>query len=629
MPPQDGTNKPLHKKLLGGLKSLWKKAVGAISGSQPATFGDYIKIGAETWRLMPHQTSFSIMGRKAKILELLKALPDFAGIPDQSLSQLTTGIYRITVVKAEQVDWLMELLRRTNVVHHIYQVLEAPEEIALTDKILLTLRQDDDKTLEEIKKKYALSSAGRMGSAYVLQVTDASGANPLKIANQIAEREAKDVKSSTPQILLPIEPSEAAGVTLPELPALFEAHHLVKRQWNLNAGSPEILADPPPFGPTAGINLHKAWKLVDKRGVLRKSDVVIAVIDSGFDLEHPAFDPKKIDKTNMWDYADGDNNPGDDSKVHGTSVASIAVANAIGSANAHDDLMLGIAPGCTLLPIRIPLSSHIDPTVLLCALSLASRFADVVNCSFNAPPSVLNHLAGDPPDHHPFVEEVSKMIATGGRLGKGLVIVFSAGNHDAPIFLPADENKHGIRFSGSTIPPGQAVHSLYPEIPDVVVVGAMSSSKRKSGYSNWGEKLTVTAPSDNSPPLINQPGFVAEFPGQGIVAAVADSKECRGDFGGTSAAAPTVTGVVALMRSVNPDLRSTDIIRILQESADSEAFPEQKDKLLDLPNDPNLQGKDVGFVKVSPTFKHSIILGAGKVDAAAAVRMALPPGNND
>src|SRR5947199_2166029 len=102
MSPQDETNKPLHEKLLGGLKSLWEKAVGAISGSQSATFGDYIKIGAERWPLIHHPTDFSILGRYATIIGWLAALPEFAGIPVQ---QLTAGIYRIRVA-AGQVDRL-------------------------------------------------------------------------------------------------------------------------------------------------------------------------------------------------------------------------------------------------------------------------------------------------------------------------------------------------------------------------------------------------------------------------------------------------------------------------------------------------------------------------------------------
>jgi hypothetical protein len=33
--------------------------------------------------------------------------------------------------------------------------------------------------------------------------------------------------------------------------------------------------------------------------------------------------------------------------------------------------------------------------------------------------------------------------------------------------------------------------------PGVVVVGAMTSRKRKSGYSCWGPHITVVAPSNN------------------------------------------------------------------------------------------------------------------------------------
>lgn len=102
-----------------------------------------------------------------------------------------------------------------------------------------------------------------------------------------------------------------------------------------------------------------------------------------------------------------------------------------------------------------------------------------------------------------------------------------------------------------------------------------------------------------------KPDVVA--PGEGIMApgAYGGWECCRGlcwdlhrPAGGTSAAAPHVAGVVALMFQVNPDLAFHEIKRILRDEANTEHLPEP----------------------------HLYTWGAGRVDAEAAVRAVPPPG---
>src|SRR5205085_8190974 len=106
----------------------------------------------------------------------------------------------------------------------------------------------------------------------------------------------------------------------------------------------------------------------------------------------------------------------------------------------------------------------------------------------------------------------------------------------------ADDNLHGVKFVRPTgthnvaaeIPPGKAVHSGFPEIDGVIAVGAMSSLKRKAGYSNWGEHISVVAPSSNGHQINDTTGldpafrnpFKADamtgisYPGRAVVAAL-------------------------------------------------------------------------------------------------------------
>lgn len=265
----------------------------------------------------------------------------------------------------------------------------------------------------------------------------------------------------------------------------------------------------------------------------------------------------------------------------------------------------------------------------------ASRHADVVNCSFGFPPLTFDLFDSG------FRQEISEMTRTGGRRGKGLVIVFSAGNDDSPTRLRAADNQNGIRFLGRdslgnfivrSIPAGEDIFSAYPSIEGVIVVAAMSSLLRKAGYSNWGEHITVTAPSSNGHELGSLHDFRANYRGRGQIGAVnrpghGTRRNPLGDdpttpnvredfytdgFGGTSGAAPVVSGVVGLMLSVNPDLTAADVRQILMATADRDLNP-----TLDLANDPNVQGISGAFVN-----GRSLFFGSGKVNALQAVKRA-------
>ena len=302
--------------------------------------------------------------------------------------------------------------------------------------------------------------------------------------------------------------------------------------------------------------------------------------------------------------------------------------------------MRGIAPACSFLPMRIGFGPSARPIDILDVFRFASQHADVVNCSFGTSPRSFD------PFSRAFRRAMTELTETGGRRRTGLVMVFSAANDDAPTFLDGTQNVNGVSFTSgasiSTIPAGRAVFSGYPMTPGLVVVGAMSSRKRKAGYSSWGPHLTVTAPSNNLHyiPTFTPPGtpgrdaFVADYRGLGQVAAVnrpgfglAFSPIARFDnpatpdlredfytrqFGGTSGAAPIVTGVAALMIAVNPHLSAAEVRQILMSTADQDLDP-----TLDLANDPNVQGLSGAFVN-----GRSLFFGAGKVNAAGAVARA-------
>lgn len=110
------------------------------------------------------------------------------------------------------------------------------------------------------------------------------------------------------------------------------------------------------------MNVPDAWEIEKGR-----PDVLVAVADDGVQIDHPELvnqiwtnpHPGQTgypDDLHGWDFRDGDNTVDDHDSVrpllgprgHGTHVAGIIAAeanNGIGIA--------GIAPGCTILPIRL------------------------------------------------------------------------------------------------------------------------------------------------------------------------------------------------------------------------------------------------------------------------------------
>jgi subtilisin family serine protease len=541
--------------------------------------------------------------------------------------QIHRDIRRVTVESEEARDAEMEFQRQNGfVAHHIYVVDKTGEEILTDDRIILTLEYHAPSILKRIIAGFHLEESRRMGESHFLRLTNGTGESPLQVSNRIAEWSG--VRRCTPHIL--IELKTATGV----IPALYP------KQWYLESdenSSPYVVSG-------ADISAPQAWATT--KG---KEDIVVAVIDDGFDLEHPAFTGVKI-HPDQYDFRSNDQDANSDGEdFHGTPVAAIAIG-----AHSEQSPMRGIAPHCTFLPIRKPQSGPLFNAEyqdeLLEVFQYASDRADVVNFSFSTYPKSYPQFTPS------FVSGMTKLTESGGRRGKGLVIVIAAGNDDAPTHLEGAENVNGVKFvSGSPfdiyeIPAGESVFTEFAMIPGVIVAAATSSLNRKAGYSSWGPHITVAAPSNNMHfiPELVQPGlsdekralFVADYPGEGQVSAlnrpghgwfgpgIVDLRLAPNDdtttpsplienyytqvFGGTSGAAPIVCGVAALMLSVNSELTAADVSQLLRDSADKNLDP-----TLDLASDPNVQNSVGDFDNgISPWF------GAGKVNADNAVKLA-------
>ena len=141
-----------------------------------------------------------------------------------------------------------------------------------------------------------------------------------------------------------------------------------------------------------------------------------------------------------------------------------------------------------------------------------------------------------------------------GYNGKGSFYVFAGGNGGGGHRENSDGTLLGGHFDNVR---GRGDESNLSELTNyyaVTSVCAVNDKDIRSSYSEKGANLWVCAPSGDGREQ------------QGIVT-IESSDRYMDDFSGTSAAAPIVSGVAALLRQANPDLTWRDLKLILAASA--------------------------------------------------------------
>lgn len=297
------------------------------------------------------------------------------------------------------------------------------------------------------------------------------------------------------------------------------------------------------------INVESAWTITTG-----SPSITVAVVDCGVEINHPDLTGSVLNGYTV-DYPNSLGEPVNDvynTKYHGTSVAGIIAAN-------HNSIgVRGVAGGVKILPVNVVPGEYGyfgTEEEIADAIRWAYPSADIINISWGTDSSYSEIYSA--------IEEAMY----NGRNGKGCVVVAAAGNKGNlyNVSYPA-------RYSG------------------VIAVGAVHKNGMIWDYSQTGSSLSLVAPS-------GAPG------GQGDVVTT-DRSAPKGmnpysdynfTFGGTSAAAPQVAGVAALMLSVNPNLTRTQI----------------KEKLA-------LTATDLGYYGFDSTY------GYGLLNAYQAVLSALP-----
>ena len=297
----------------------------------------------------------------------------------------------------------------------------------------------------------------------------------------------------------------------------------------------------------------------------------VVVVDDGMHHQHEDLH-ENVETSRNQDYRPGSNDIHTPGRTHGTAVAGLIAARD------NDMGMRGVAPRATIYGYNY-----------LVEQSNANE-ADAM--SRNAATTAISNNSWGPGDFAG-PETASSMWqaavedgVTNGYGGKGVLYVWSGGN--------------GAREGDNSN------LDEYNNLYAVTSVCAVDHHGKRASYSEPGSNLWVCAPSSDR-----------EDKAAGI-ATTDNGHRYQDGFGGTSAAAPIVSGVAALIRAANNDLTWRDVKLILAASARK--------------NDTTNTDWETGESKYGATgsyeFNHEY--GFGVVDAAEAVDLAsgwrnLPP----
>ena len=286
--------------------------------------------------------------------------------------------------------------------------------------------------------------------------------------------------------------------------------------------------------------------------------IVVAVIDTGVDLNHPELAPLLVPGQDLVDFPAGSiPKPGwvfegdftgvdatpQDENGHGTHVAGTICCLSNNGAG-----VAGVAWNVRVMPVRVLARIRETATGRVSGSGSAANIAAGIRWATDHGARVINMSLGGYGDTTVEREAVAYAVA------QGVVVVAAMGN----------ENTAQLSYPAA--------------YPSVIAVAATDSADKRAGFSNFGPHIDVAAP------------------GVGILSTYWD--DTYATLNGTSMASPHVAGVAALVLSANPGMTADQVGNVIR----STARP-----LRDNPSDP----------VPNDNYGHGLVQAAAAVQAAA------------
>lgn len=308
----------------------------------------------------------------------------------------------------------------------------------------------------------------------------------------------------------------------------------------------------------AKTNFPAAWDRTTGQGAS------IGIVDSEFDTGHPDLQAKVRAPYNTSsgtpDYHTGKTLAADAASLHGTHVAGIAAAST--------DNGIGVSGGgfdATFVPVKIRTSftpgggNPVDA-------GFVADLTEALGYIANSGVGVVNMSLGTTRHHPPLQDAIAAVRA------RGITVVASAGN-----FQQEQPNA-----------------PIYPaSYPGVIAVANTQSNDAINPSSSNGDWVDVAAPGTD---------IVSTWDRRDPQSSFSQTDANYHSISGTSMSAPLVTGLVALMKSVRPDLTPDEVEGLLKATA-----------------------RDLGSRGADPQYGAGLIDAFAAVNAAAAYQRPAPP----
>lgn len=381
-----------------------------------------------------------------------------------------------------------------------------------------------------------------------------------------------------------------------------ETEPLYPLQWALNYTNSIFskIADAGAFGRGIDLNVEP----VHRQGI-KGQGIKVLVIDSGVDLAHEDL-KANADYSMSWNFVQQSNDPNplltSSRAAHGTNVAGMIAAAQNGKG------VMGIAPlaqigGAAIILDKEPWAQSGENSIDAMGGAEWSRKADIINASYGS---------GTYPETYESRQNanlVGMHMLKSLRNGKGISFIKAAGNAFDSTADASDQEISCGPLAGAYDCTNPANDPTNLE-PNAIVTAALNAKGQASSYSSAGSVVWITglggeyarlgsygevsgvtsgeaasgrtgdgptiastdisgcaegySRSDAKPSQNNR--FMRGL--TSLIAGTPDNPNCDySNMNGTSSATPTISGVVALMLSTNPNLTWRDVRDILRESA--------------------------------------------------------------